>query len=385
MIVIARSAAVAFFGLVMALGTAHAAELPAQCAAAAQSWDAMRATATASQAAEFYQQAPKVCEELRGAAWSVSGERAGQPKPVAPQRQRDPCTPARVAWGGVRDASLAEVNAYRATVPTACEAQLFLADERIAALSGGAPPAVRGPGSVFRDCPACPEMVVIPAGTVSMGSPPIEKGRRANEGPQQTVEIASFAAGRFEVTFDQWDACVAGAGCGTKGVYDMRWGRGARPVVNVSFDDAQDYVAWLSRTTGKRYRLLMEPEWEYAARGRTTTAFWWGETGGTGFAHCLSCGSLFEPDRTAPVGSFPPNPFGLYDTSGNVWEWTDGCFAATPGATLPGDADPKKKCGHAIRGGSWMEGPFGIRSANRSWLYGWVRGAQIGFRVARDL
>ncbi len=330
-------------GAICGLGAAHAADPPSVCGAAAQSWEAVQTTASRADVAAFYQQIPKVCDNLRGRVWSRAGELRGQAAPVAPQPMLDPCTAARVAWGAVRGGSVADLMAYREAVPIACEAQRFWADERIAALQAGAqPPDSRSPGAVFRDCPDCPEMVVLPAGSFVMGSPQTERGRRSNEGRQSPVQVASFAAGRFEVTFDQWDACVADGGCTARGVHDMRWGRADRPVINVSFSDAGQYVAWLSARTGQRYRLLSETEWEYAARGGTTTPFWWGETGGTGYAHCMGCASLWPNDRTAPVGSFPPNPFGLYDTAGNVWEWTSGCFADAPTASGPRAPDPQK-------------------------------------------
>ena len=126
-----------------------------------------------------------------------------------------------------------------------------------------------GAGRVFRDCPACPEMVVVPAGEFMMGSPESEKGRGKDEGPQRKVTFAQpFAVGKFEVTFAQWDACVAEGGC-THKPGDETWGRGKRPVINVSWDDARQFVAWLAKKTGKPYRLLTEAEWEYAARGVT--------------------------------------------------------------------------------------------------------------------
>ncbi len=128
-------------------------------------------------------------------------------------------------------------------------------------------------GERFRDCATCPEMVVIPAGAFQMGSPPGEKERVSDEGPQQRIAIAAFAAGRYEVTFAEWDACAAAGGCGSYRPSDEGWGRGSRPVINVSWQHAQSYVTWLSGQTRQRYRLLTEAEWEYAARAGTVTPF----------------------------------------------------------------------------------------------------------------
>jgi formylglycine-generating enzyme required for sulfatase activity len=141
-----------------------------------------------------------------------------------------------------------------------------------------------------------------------------------NEGPQHKVTIAKpFAVSKFAVTFDEWDACVVLGGCPQAS--DSGFGRGKRPVINVNWDDAQQYVAWLSRMTGRPYRLLTEAAWEYAARAGSTTAYFWGDEIGVGNANCKGCGNQTDNRETSPVGSFKPNAFGLYDTHGNVWQW----------------------------------------------------------------
>jgi len=175
------------------------------------------------------------------------------------------------------------------------------------------------PKDVFRECAKdCPEMIVVPAGEFLMGSRATEKEREDGEGPQRKVTIVKrFAVSKFDVTFADWDACVSVGGCPQAS--DSGFGRGSRPVINVTWDDAQQYVAWLSRMTGQRYRLLSEAEWEYAARAGTATAFWWGDEIGTGNANCIGCGSKWDKRQTSPVGSFKPNAFGLYDMAGNVW------------------------------------------------------------------
>jgi formylglycine-generating enzyme required for sulfatase activity len=174
------------------------------------------------------------------------------------------------------------------------------------------------PKDTFKECAKnCPEMVVVPAGQFTMGSPPDEKGRFNSEGPQHTVTFAKpFAVSRFEVTFDDWDACIAHGDCPP--VTDSGMGRGRQPVINVKWDDAKRYVAWLSTVTGKPYRLLSEAEWEYAARAGSQTAYPWGDEIGKEHAYCSGCGRQWYGNSTAPVGQFPPNAFGLYDMQGNV-------------------------------------------------------------------
>ncbi|RMD68212.1 MAG: PEGA domain-containing protein, partial [Gammaproteobacteria bacterium] len=172
----------------------------------------------------------------------------------------------------------------------------------------------------LRDGGFGPEMVVIPPGRFLMGSPFDEEGRDSDEGPQHRVSIARpFAIGRYEVTFEEYDRfCEA---TGRRRPDDNGWGRGKRPVINVSWHDAKAYARWLSKQTGKRYRLPSEAEWEYAARAGTSTRYWWGDRVGHGHANCDGCGSWWDGKETAPVGFFDPNPWGLYDTAGNVWEW----------------------------------------------------------------
>ena len=184
------------------------------------------------------------------------------------------------------------------------------------------------PGQAFRECAKdCPEMVVVPAGEFMMGSPPTEKDRMPDEGPQHRVTIARpFAVSKYDVSFIDWDACVSVGGCPREGrAGDVDWGRDTRPVIYVSWDDARQYVAWLSQMTGKPYRLLSDAEFEYAARAGTQTAYSWGDDIGENNANCVGCGSQWTGSagtwQTAPVGSFAANRFGLYDMVGNVWKW----------------------------------------------------------------
>lgn len=228
----------------------------------------------------------------------------------------------------------------------------------------------------FRDCDVCPALVAIPAGSFRMGSPASEG--HSQEAPQHAVTIArAFAVGKFEVTFDEWDACVREGGCAH--IPDDRgWGRGPRPVIHVSWNDAKQYVRWLSRRTGRSYRLLSEAEWEYAARGGTTTPYAYGE-------FITPQQANYYKRSTEPVGGYRPNGFGLYDMHGNVWEWTEDCWnAGYGGAPSDGDAWLSGDCSRRVfRGGSWDDYPMFLRSAERSSGAIAVRLNDIGFRVAR--
>ena len=238
-----------------------------------------------------------------------------------------------------------------------------------------------------------PEMVVVPAGSFEMGSPPGEKGRYGDESPQHRVTVPEpFAVGVYEVTFAEWDACVADGGCGEHRPDDRGWGRGNRPVINVGWDDAQGYVSWLSERTGKAYRLLSEAEWEYAARAGTTGPFHFGETISTDQAnyHGKFYGSGREGvyrEKTVPVGSFPANAFGLHDVHGNVFEWVEDCYNGSyEGAPADGSAWTRGDCSYRVlRGGSWFNQPTFLRSALRDRDGSGLRGSSLGFRVARTL
>jgi formylglycine-generating enzyme required for sulfatase activity len=250
------------------------------------------------------------------------------------------------------------------------------------------------PTQTFKECDACPEMVVVPAGSFTMGSPTSEKERSSDEGPQRRVTFArQFTVGKFAVTFDEWDACVADGGCNAYQPSDSGWGRSRRPVINVSWNDAKGYVNWLSRNTGKAYRLLSEAEREYVARAGTTTPFWWHSTISTGQAnydgnHSYNGGSKGEyRQKTLPVDSFQPNPWGLYQVHGNVWEWVEDCWNGSySGAPTEGSAWTSGDCSHRVlRGGSWINDPRYLRSALRVRNETNGRYNNFGFRVARTL
>ena len=261
--------------------------------------------------------------------------------------------------------------------------------------------AERRPGRVFRDCGECPEMVVVPAGSFTMGSPETEEDRWDDEGPQHQVTIAyPLAVGVYEVTFAEWETCVRAGGCGHYVPEDEDWGRGNRPVINVSWWDARAYVAWLSSATGERYRLLSEAEWEYVARAGTETARYWGDSE---LAQCDYSNGFDRDGRsgysnprarcydgygnTAAVGSFRANAFGLYDVLGNVLEWTQDCWNESyAGAPIDGTAWRSGDCSRRlVRGGSWFLNPGYLRSAYRGGSLAGGRSGSLGFRVARTI
>jgi formylglycine-generating enzyme required for sulfatase activity len=244
----------------------------------------------------------------------------------------------------------------------------------------------------FRDFADAPEMVIVPPGSFLMGARDGEGDDE--ERPQHKVTIARpFAVGRFAVTFDEWEAAY-GRGGVKHNPGDEGWGRGRHPVINVSWEDATAYVGWLSRETGKSYRLLSEAEWEYCCRAGTATPFWWGPSISTSQAnyngnYSYGGGSKGEyRERTVPVDSFAANPWGLYQVHGNVWEWCEDClhkdYSGNPpsdGSVWPG-GDPSFR---VLRGGSWDNNPLDLRSANRDRDHPDYRNDIIGFRVARTL
>jgi formylglycine-generating enzyme required for sulfatase activity len=296
---------------------------------------------------------------------------------------------ARSAQQGV-ETRIAELKAKSAVLVKAALARLnaLSSQQRLAE-----PTAVwRVPGALaqLRDCGDCPTMVVIPAGEFTMGSPPSEMQAEA----QHRVTIAApFAVGKFEVTFEQWAACVKGGGCNGYRPDDQGWGRGKRPVIDVTWEDAKAYVSWLSQKTRKRYRLLSESEWEYAARAGTTTTYAFGATIAPQQANFDGSGDGSGPSplnrqRTLPVGSFRPNAFGLYDMHGNADEWVEDCWHTEYTGAAPTDGSPwlDGDCdGRVLRGGSWEDSRSEVRSAARTGEFKDKSSYADGFRVARDL
>jgi formylglycine-generating enzyme required for sulfatase activity len=261
-----------------------------------------------------------------------------------------------------------------------------LAGLLVAACNPGEGGSAANATATFSDCETCPEMVRLPAGEFMMGSPTSEMYRGAEA--QHRVTLRPFALGKYEVTFDQWDACVADGGCDGYRPEDNGWGRGNNPVISVSWNDATAYAQWLSRKTGKPYRLPSEAEWEYAARAGTTTAFAFGETLTTDKANFDGSPNGENRARTTAVGSFPPNAFGLHDMHGNVWEWIADCWSDEYTAETPanGAAYERPNCqGHVMRGGSWEDYSGEGRAAARVGAFNDDAFPSDGFRVALSL
>jgi formylglycine-generating enzyme required for sulfatase activity len=228
---------------------------------------------------------------------------------------------------------------------------------------------------MLQECLACPPLAGLAAGSFAVGT-----------GPGQQIAIDQpFAIGKYEVTVTQWLACVEAGGC--EYLPETAGAPPDSPVRDVSWDDAQEYVAWLSRLTGQRYRLPSEAEWEYAARGGTTSRFWWSEALETGYANCADCGGAWARAAPAEVGSYAPNPFGLHETSGGVMEWTADCWRDAPeavaysAATATGDDCAAR----VLRGGSWRHHHGDVSSASRFGAHAERRAPEHGLRVARDL
>ncbi len=249
------------------------------------------------------------------------------------------------------------------------------------------PSSAPAPGTAFRDCSKCPEMVVVPAGKFMMG----QADGDDDEKPVHEVVIAKpFAVGKFELTFDEYDACAADGGC-TKLPHpdDEGWGRGRHPVINIPWENVGGYLDWLSQKTGKHYRLLTEAEWEYAARAGTTTKYAFGDAIGHDQAN-FSFGTVGK-GHTVEVGSYPPNAWGLYDMHGNAWEWVEDCYDfgyEINGKKHPADGSAYafQKCATRVaRGGSWDYEAKDLRSALRYAIKPFYDLNDVGFRVARSL
>ncbi|WP_432260402.1 formylglycine-generating enzyme family protein [Cupriavidus sp. TMH.W2] len=313
---------------------------------------------------------------LERLAASASAPKAQAPTPpprsstsAAGQVSRPPAPPAPAA-----PATAARPAAPPAAPPAATPPRPGVA-------AGGAVSATLHNGEI-RDCPACPVLVSLPAGNFTMGSSTSDPAEK----PPHHVTIGQpFAIGRYEVTVEQWNACADAGGC--QRIATVAESPKSAPVRDVSWDDAQQYVAWLSKTTGKSYRLPTEAEWEYAARGGTASAYWWGDQMRKGNANCKDCGEPWNPDAPATVGSFAANPYGLYDVNGSVWEWVADCWHSSyKGAPVDGRAWNENGCGaRVIRGGSWREGASYMVSSTRFKYSASVRQSQNGFRVVRDM
>ena len=235
----------------------------------------------------------------------------------------------------------------------------------------------------LRDGTPGPEMIALRGGTFRRGD--LQGDGDGDEQPPRELNLRPFAIGLYEVTFEAYDRFCESSGRDLPD--DAGWGRGRRPVVNVSWNDAVAYADWLSGQTGQRYRLPTDAEWEYAARAGTRHRFWWGDDVGAAHANCAGCGSLWDSVMTSPVGSFDPNPFGLHDTAGNVFEWVADCWNDTfENAPADGAALIKPDCGiRVIRGGAWSFPPKEVRSANRWRDFQPRTSDDTGFRLVREL
>ncbi len=236
-------------------------------------------------------------------------------------------------------------------------------------------------GEEFKDCETCPLLVVVPKGKFVMGS---ERGKREQRPAREVTIAQDVAVGKFEVTFDEWGVCATEGACPAI-QSDEGWGKGKRPAINVSWDDARQYVRWLSRRTGQAYSLPSEALWEYAARAGTATKYWWGDAVGTDLANCRNCGSQWD-GQTAPVGSGKPNSFGLHDVHGNVWEWVEDCWHSSyRKAPSDGSAWTTGSCTQSVlRGGSWRDNDRAAQVTTRG-RFGLGTRNDFGFRVVRKI
>jgi formylglycine-generating enzyme required for sulfatase activity len=225
-----------------------------------------------------------------------------------------------------------------------------------------------------------PEMVSIPGGSFYMGNRGSET--HSDEQPVHEVTLSPFLMSKYEITFAQWDTCVSAGGC-THNPADKGWGRGNRPVIYVSWHHAQEFIGWLNRETGKQYRLPTEAEWEYAARAGTSTESYWGDEVGINRANCEGCGTQWDNKKTAPVGSFAANAWGLHDMHGNVWEWcsdwyADDYYQKSPRQNPQG---PSLGSRRVDRGGGWSGGPWSLRAACRGGITPDYASSSLGFRL----
>jgi len=322
-------------------------------------------------------------ERLRASAPKTDAGTAAERPRAAPAPSTAQGTvappPARAQSGKVQPAPAAGTSASASAPSSASSASSASIRQREVA-SGAVTVDVK-PGEL-KDCPACPVLHSVPAGTFTMGS----NGGDPTEKPPHHVAIGQpFAIGKYEVTVEQWNACADGGGCPR--IATVAGAARNAPMRDVSWDDAQQYAAWLSKASGKRYRLPTEAEWEYAARGGTATLYWWGDQMRKGTANCKDCGEPWSADAPANAGSFAANGFGLHDVNGSVWEWVADCWHVSyKGAPADGRAWDEPGCSvRVIRGGSWQEGASYMLSSTRFKYSASVRQSQNGFRVARDL
>lgn len=303
--------------------------------------------------------------------------RAAAPKPEAAPPRPAPAAPAAPPAERARPAP-----APAAPAAPAAPERTRTAPPTPAATAAEKPSGGVASATEIKDCPACPALIGLRQGEFVMGS----NNDDPSERPAHPVSLSRpFAVAKYETTNEQWNACVDAGAC-------QRSSAGPdapknAPVRDVSWDDAQAYVKWLSKASGKTYRLPTEAEWEYAIRGGVATRYWWGDQMKTGKANCKGCGDPWSQESPATVGAFAPNPYGLYDMNGSVWEWVSDCWHNSyKGAPADGRSWDEPECRvRVIRGGSWREGADYMMSSTRFKYGASVRQSQNGFRVARDL
>jgi len=287
-----------------------------------------------------------------------------EPPRPAPEKAQAPRPPAKKPADSVPASAAPASDAARPSAPPA-----------------PTPPSAHKAGADIQDCPACPVLAAVPAGSFTMGS----NSSDPSEKPARRLTIARpFAIGRTEVTVQQWNACVEAGACPR--VADTQRAPNL-PAGDISWDDAQVYVKWLSKVSGKPYRLPTEAEWEYAARGGGASRYWWGEDMKRGAANCRECGEPWQETAPAPAGSFSANGYGLHDMSGSLWEWVQDCWHSSY-KNAPADARAWEEAfcrQRVIRGGSWRDGASYMPASTRFKYDASVRHSQNGFRVARDL
>jgi len=302
-------------------------------------------------------------EPTRQDAPRQDAPRQDAPRP-APEKAQAPRPPAKKPADSVPSSAAPAPDAARASAPPL-----------------PTPPAARKAGADIQDCPACPVLAAVPAGSFTMGS----NSSDPSEKPTRRLTMDKpFAIGRTEVTVQQWNACVEAGACPR--VVDAQRAPNL-PVGDISWDDAQVYVKWLTKVSGKPYRLPTEAEWEYAARGGTASRYWWGEDMKRGAASCKECGEPWQEAAPAPAGSFTANGYGLHDMSGSLWEWVQDCWHSSY-KNAPADARAWEEAfcrQRVIRGGSWRDGASYMPASTRFKYDASVRHSQNGFRVARDL
>lgn len=274
---------------------------------------------------------------------------------------------AGVAWHWLRRESTPSVIA---TSPS--ESQPAAAHEALPT-SQAAP----APASPQLTTVSSPEMVPLAGGTFAMGS-----NQDASEMPVHRVTIKPFEISKFPITIGDWNQCVAAKVCEY-----IPTGDDASPVTNLSWSDTRQFLTWLAQITQKSFRLPSEAEWEFAARGGADTNYWWGDQLQAGMANCQGCGEPYDSLQPVKVGSFKPNPFGLYDMGGNVDQWVEDCWHSSyQGAPVDGSPWIEEGClSHVIRSGSWKNDPSYVRSASRDRYDTSIRYPTHGFRIARSL